>query len=139
MQRFEEDASDSVLFRVALPLPLFDRNQGNRAAAGHELERIRDEHRTASITLQTELTEAYARLESAYERAQMLGEKVVPIMESTFEAAQEGYRQGKLGYLDMLDGQRALFDARASLTDATEAYHMTNIDIERLTGADTGQ
>lgn len=134
IQRFEEDASDALLFSLALPLPLFDRNQGNRAAADYERERIRHAHQVAILELQAELTDTHARLETAYARAKTLGEKVVPAMENAFVAAQEGYRQGKFDFLDMLDAQRTLFEARASLTDATETYHHARIDIERLTG-----
>ncbi len=139
LQRFEDDASDAVRFGIALPLPLFDRNHGNVAAARHELDRIREERRAATIDLHLALTDAYTRFGTAHERVKTLGESVVPTMESAFEAAQEGYRQGKFGYLDMLDTQRALFEARAALIDATETYHSARTDLERLTGDDAGR
>ncbi len=134
LQRFAEDSSDAVLFGIALPLPLFNRNQGRIEAARHERDRIREERRSAHTALQAELAVAYAAFDSSHERARTLREKIVPTMERAFEVAHEGYRQGKFSYLDMLDAQRAVLDARASLIDAIETRYTTRADIERLTG-----
>jgi cobalt-zinc-cadmium efflux system outer membrane protein len=132
--QYEEDGTDALAFGVGLPLPLFDRNQGNIAAATHELSKAEAERSAAELALATELGETHAALTAAHQRVATLQGKVVPVMEGAFEAAHEGYRQGKFGFLDMLDAQRGLFEAKGALVDALSGYHSALIDVQRITG-----
>jgi len=133
LQRFEEDGTDSIAFGVGLPLPLFNRNQGNIAAVKHELDRAQAARRAVRTSLKAELIQAHAEFTSAHRRVLTLRSKVIPAMEQAFEAAHEGYRQGKFGFLDMLDAQRGLFEAQAAMVDALADYHAARVSIERLT------
>ncbi len=132
-QQFEEDGTDAFAFGVGLPLPIFDCNRGNIAAAQHELAGAEHERAAAEVALSAELAGAHASLATAHARAGALHEKVVPAMEQACAAAQEGYRQGKFDFLDLLDAQRSLFEARKSLVDALEDYHAAWIAIRRMT------
>jgi cobalt-zinc-cadmium efflux system outer membrane protein len=134
VQRFEEDGTGALAFGIGVPLPLFDRNQGNIAAAQHEVAKARAERRAAQTTLAAELAEAHADLTSAHRRALTLRSKVVPAMDEAFNAAHVGYTQGKFGFLDMLDAQRGLFEATGELVDALADYHVALAEIQRLTG-----
>jgi len=134
LQRFEEDGTDSLAFGIGVPLPLFDRNQGNIAAAKHELARAEAARRAAESALATELANEHATLRSAQGRALTLRSKVVPAMEEAFAAVREGYSQGKFGFLDMLDAQRGLLKARGALVDALTDYHVAVAGIQRIMG-----
>ena len=57
-----------------------------------------------------------------------------PAAGTAFDAASEGYRQGKFGYLDVLDAQRTLFEARGQFIETLTAYHKAVADIEHLIG-----
>ncbi|NIQ01614.1 MAG: hypothetical protein GWM98_15520, partial [Nitrospinaceae bacterium] len=46
----------------------------------------------------------------------------------------EGYRFGKFGFLDVLDSQRTLFEARARYLKTLARYHQAVAEVERLTG-----
>ncbi|MFC1452556.1 TolC family protein [Verrucomicrobiota bacterium] len=133
VHRYEEDGTDSISFGIGLPLPVFDRNRGNTSAARHELEKARSEQRAAAASLKAQLAQAHADLASAHGRARALALKVVPATTEAFEAVREGYQQGKFGFLDMLDAQRGLFEAKASLIDSLEDYHGAATAIERIT------
>jgi cobalt-zinc-cadmium efflux system outer membrane protein len=63
-----------------------------------------------------------------------LQQDVLPATHETFQATQEGYRQGKFGFLDVLDAQRTLFETRGQFLEALTAYHQAVADIERLIG-----
>lgn len=43
--------------------------------------------------------------------------------------------EGKFGFLELLDSQRALFEARGKFIEALATYHKATADIERLTGS----
>jgi hypothetical protein len=51
-----------------------------------------------------------------------------------FVATETGYSAGKFGFLNVLDAQRALFDAHSLLLDRREYYALALAKLERLTG-----
>ncbi len=131
--QFEEDGTEAFAFGLGMPLPVFDRNRGNITAAQHELAKAESELSAATGALAAELAEVHSGLTTAHQRVGTLRSKVVPAMEQVYQAAHEGYQQGKFGFLDMLDAQRGLFEARALLVDALHEYQAALIDIQRIT------
>lgn len=136
--QFEEDGTDGLAFSVGFPLPVFDRNQGNIVAARHDLAKAEAERSAIEVSLVAELAAAYDDLSLSNQRIATLRNKVIPAMEQTFQAAHEGYQQGKLGFLDMLDAQRGLFEVRGAFVDALSAYQAALIDLQRLTATRIG-
>ena len=132
--QFEEDGTDALAFGVGTPLPLFDRNQGGIAAARYGLAKVETEINAARAALSLELAETHATLVTANTKARTLRDKVLPASETAFNAASEGYRQGKFAYVDVLDAQRSLFDVRLQMLDALADYHDALLSLEQLTG-----
>ena len=134
LQRYQEDETDALAFGVGIPLPLFDRNQGNVRAATLELARIKTERAATEVALAADLAAIHTVWTTAHQRVNALRNNVVPAMEEAFAGAQEGYQQGKFGFLDMLDSQRVLIDAKAGLLDALSEYHIARANVQRITG-----
>ena len=61
-------------------------------------------------------------------------EELLPGAQQAFDAAQTGYLDGKFGYLEVLDTQRTLSEAKSRYLDVLAAYHKAAADVERLTG-----
>lgn len=134
--RYVNDIDETVFVAgLSLPLPVFDRNQGGIQAArlrsiqGGRLEEA------ARIQVRTALAETYQALDAAFIEVRMTRDEVLPSAELAFEAAEEAFRQGKIGALDLFDAQRTLFKARRQQIDALLAYHLTVVAGERLIGA----
>lgn len=134
MQRFEETDDSAVVFGLAVPLPLFDRNQGGIERATANLGRTRQEAEAARIKARAALSRAVHALAAAYDQVNILQDEVLPKAQQAFEAAQRGYREGKFDYLYVLDAQRTLFETRARLVDTAETYQQARADVGRLTG-----
>jgi outer membrane protein, heavy metal efflux system len=133
--RYHSRTSDTALImQLTLPIPVFDRHQGALLAARYQLARAGEERRSAEVRVLTELAATYTELSSAYAEATTLQNDVLPGAQSAFEAFSEGYRQGKFGFLDVLDAQRTLFEARGQYLEALTAYHRAVADMERLIG-----
>jgi cobalt-zinc-cadmium efflux system outer membrane protein len=135
VQRFEESDDYAFVFGVSLPLPLFDRNQGDIRGTRYRLAQAETDRRAAEMAAHTTLTDTYAALASAHAEVLALERDVLPAAERAFEAARTGYRQGKFGYLDVLDAQRTLFESRARRIKALTAYHKALAVIESLLGS----
>ena len=132
-QRFAEDDTDAVAFGFSMPIPLFNRNQGNVAAAGHELTRLETERFSRELRLKTELSEAYAKLTEARQRGELLDQKILPALRTAFDSTYAGYQDGQLGFLDMLEAQRSVFETSARRVDALADYHLAATAVAKLT------
>ena len=130
------DGVDETAFvaGLAMPIPAFDRNQGAilearlRGAQGEALRRA------AAVRVKTELAIVYQALDAAYLETAILRTEVEPSAESAVAAAEEAFRQGKIGALGLLDAQRTLFSIRRKSVDAHATYHRAVVAIERLIG-----
>jgi cobalt-zinc-cadmium efflux system outer membrane protein len=133
-KRAEDLNADAAIVGVSIPLPFFDRNQGNIKAAKYELNRVETQQQAAVTETYRALQQAYNTLESSYHEVQQLQEQVMPGAETAFEAAQIGYRQGKFDYLEVLDAQRTLFSSRTRYIQALAEYNRAVAEVERLIG-----
>ena len=76
----------------------------------------------------------YASLAFAFSAAETLKNQVLPGAQKAFDLINEGYRFGKFGFLNVLDSQRTLFQAKAQYLSSLTAYHKAVADVERLIG-----
>ena len=133
-RRFHDTGNDAIVVGASVPLPLFDRNRGGIDDATSRLEAARREAQAVRTRLQAALAEAYRALASASVEATLLDRDILPGAETAYDAAQEGYRGGRFGMLDVLDSQRTLFGARQRRVQALAAFHRAAAEIDRLTG-----
>lgn len=134
IRRFEDDGALAAVASITLPLPLFDRNTGGIAAAQHNALGAEQKQSVARLRAATELAEVHNRLQNASAEAAAIRETLLPAAQKAFDAADMGYRQGKFGFLEALDAQRTLIEARSRQLAALAAYHKAAADLERLTG-----
>ena len=130
-----DDWEHSLVLEASLPLPIFHRNQGAIREAELNQEKLGDEQRAWESEVNAALAESFSVAESSRERIDGIAQRVLPAIEKTYTLTQEGYQRGKFAFLDVLDAQRAVVDARLELLDARIAYHQSIADIERLAGA----
>lgn len=133
-RRFEDTDDYAVTVVMAVPIPLFDRNQGSISEAQHRLAKAAEERKAAIIQVKTALSEAYQTLSSSNLEAATLKTTVLPAAQLALDAAREGYQAGKFGYQDVLDAQRTLFEVKANYIDALAGYHKAKAEMERLIG-----
>lgn len=132
--RFEETDDNAVLLSLSIPLPVFGLNPGRVAAARAALMQGLEERRAAEMGVRSALAETYASLAAAHAEVRTLQNDILPSAERTYAAIREGYRAGKFGFLDVLDAQRTLFEARQDYVDALATYHSALAGTERLVG-----
>lgn len=133
-RRFEDRSGDGALVAgVSIPLGVFDRNQGAVARARAEQRRSENELEAARRSL----TREYAALERAIASdaaaVRATEEEVIPQAERALTLAQDGYDRGAFSYLDVLEAQRALSDARQNRVDSLRSYHSNEAALDRLT------
>lgn len=135
IRHFQASDDVALVFGVEIPVPLFDRNQGGRAAARAESSRARALARARRLEVKRALITAHADALAAYRNARSLQRDVLPQAEGAYQSTEDGYRKGLFRLVDVLDAQRTLFEARSEHVNALERYHSASAEIERLVGA----
>lgn len=119
---------------ISIPLPFFDRNQGATYAALMQAEKASDEFQLTRIRLRTELQQATSQLTVARSSALTLQSTVLPAARQAYDAATRGFDAGKFGFLDVIDAQRSLLQARARYLTALSTAHQAAAAIDRVLG-----
>lgn len=119
---------------LSVPLPIFDRNQGNILRAGAEVNRAEADAERGRLYLDATLTDAERRLDQAWRAADSLRRTVLPAAIEAAGFAREGYAAGRFSLLEVLDAQRVLSDVRDQLNLALLDVQQVRADIARLRG-----
>ena len=117
-----------------MPLPLFDRNQGGSGEAEARLGRVEAEQKAAEVRLGTVLLGLYEEMVHDLHVMKGLEREILPKAEDALRISRDGYAEGRFSYLDVLDAQRTIFDARQEYIEAAASYHQFLVEIERLLG-----
>lgn len=131
---FRDSGDKAFVAGVSIPFPVFNANQGNIAKARAELSKTTHEQRASELTLGTELSKSLQAQQVAYMQATTLKKSILPEAERAFSLSRQGYQEGKFAYLEVLDAERTLADARMQYIEALKEYHLQRANIERLTG-----
>ncbi len=134
VKHHNEDDEVAMVLGVSLPVPLFDRRQGDVLAARLSESAAEQRRREAELRVQSMLSVAYAELIGAHDEATALHQRALPAATEAFEATRRAFDEGKLSFLDVLDAQRTLFELQRRYLDALVAYHAAAADIESLIG-----
>lgn len=133
-RRYEDRNGDGALVAgLSVPLGIFNRNQGAVA-------RARAEERQAELSIEAsrrailrEYTSLSGTIAAEAIAIRSNEEDVIPQAERALDLAQDGYNRGAFSYLDVLEAQRSLSDARQARVDSLRSYHTNEAALDRLT------
>ncbi|SEF38885.1 TolC family protein [Nitrosomonas ureae] len=126
---------NTAIASVMMPLPLFDRNQGNLKEAYQRVDKAEDEQTMTELRLKTELAQTYEAMLAAWNEINLLRDEILPGAKNAFHVMRRGYELGKFGLLELLDAQRVLFQNQLLYVRALANYQRLMNDIERLIAA----
>jgi len=132
VRQFRGSGDVALVGGISMPLPVFDRNQGNIAAARADV--IGAEARRASVLASVTMRarNAIAAVDAAHARVRALEGAAIP---EAFEALQLGrisYREGRASLLELLDAQNAYTAAEGALIDARLALALATAELGRV-------
>lgn len=136
--RHHNVTSDEVAnVQVGIPIPVFDRNQGNLRSAEAQWMAARAEVGRIELDLQDRLAVAYRRYANARQQAERYGHQIVPRAQRSLELVTAGYQQGQVEYLTLLTAQETFLRASLSYLDSLQELWAAAvvIDGQLLTGS----
>lgn len=133
-KRDNELGRTQAIVGLSIPLPLFDRNQGAVYEASKRADKAEDEFQAARLRVLADLQMAAAQLSIARTSLQTLQSTVLPAAQQAYDSASKGFEAGKFGFLDVIDAQRSLLQARARYLSTLSNAYQAATAIDRLLG-----
>lgn len=131
-RRAEESGRSQAMLTLTVPLPIFDTNRSAEVEALKRQDKARHDAGAAVLRLRADVAVAKARLQASVTEARLSEQDILPGALSAHETTTKGFELGKFGFLDVLDSQRTLLQARSQHLKALAEAHLAAAEIERL-------
>ena len=122
---------EQALVALKVPLPIFNRNQGNLQEALRREDKAAEELQATQTALAATALQALENVSARRRDAELLRHEVLPGARSTYEAATIGFENGKFSFLEVLDAQRSANDALIAFIGVRQARLNSAVEIGR--------
>lgn len=116
------NAISAVTFSVAIPLPIFDRNQGEIARTRVAISQAQEQQTAASGQVLTDVKDAYEGVQSNDRLLKMFRSGVLDTAQQSRDISEYAYRRGATPLLDFLDAERNYRSTQLAYRQALAAY-----------------
>ena len=134
---FRNEDPNMVMFTVGIDIPVW---QSKYRAGIREAERLTASSRAALKASRQQagldVQQAYFNVKSARAALDLYRNTLIPQAQSRFDASEASYRGGTVSFLDLLDSQRFLLNARVMAAMAESNLGMQIARLERALGTD---
>lgn len=129
--QYDNATQDTIAgVQVGLPMPIFNRNQGNIRRAQAEVAVARGEVRRVALELQQRLAAAFEQYENARCQVEKYASEILPNAQTSLELVTAGYRQGEFNYVTLLTAQRTFFQVNLAYVEAIRDLRSATVAIE---------
>lgn len=128
---------NSLGFFFSIPLPVFNRNQGEIGRAQEEQMQIDARLRALEADIRNEINTAWQQYETARTLLSQIESEMLGRARRVLEAIGYSYRSGEASFVDLLDAQRAFNDTMQSYNEARAEYARSLYLIDSTIGKDT--
>ena len=135
VRQLRETGDRALVASLSVPLPLFDRNQGNVAAARSDIQAAEARRNSVLTNTQAAIANARAALDAADARVAALAGSAINQAREALRLAELSYRAGKSSLIELLDAQQAYSETQAELIAARRARAEAQATLERQAAA----
>lgn len=122
VRHFKETNDNALVAEINLPLPIFDRNQGNRAEAQANYYKKLAEQQQANFDVTQQIMSAYQTALQALQETQITRSKILPKARAALDLAIAGYKQGRYSYIELATAQQQLLTEEQNYWQAHAKY-----------------
>ena len=108
------------LFQVTMPMPLWNRNQGNIASAQANITAAVGQYGRVQNELSSRAALALADYRAAGQRVDRYEKEILPRANELLKISQQGYAAGQFDFLRLLQAQRVLLETNLTYVNAQE-------------------
>ena len=119
---------------LSVPLPLFNRNQAERAETRARAVQANIRQSSLDKTIDRELEEAYASLATAAEELGLFRKEILDKALENLDLMNLSYKEGKIGFFEVRLAQKDTLDAQLAYLDAQLRAQLAMNALEKATG-----
>lgn len=134
--RAPEGSTNIVLGVVSLPIPVFARNQGDRATARAELSVARAEFGAVQQLLAGRIAEARSEVVAAAKRTRTYGTEILPRFEENLTLLRRSFELGEIDIMALSTGRERFLRIQNDALLAQRDYFVALAGLERIVGVD---
>jgi len=113
---------NAATFAVSVPLPFFNRNQGEIARTKHVLTQTQQLQAAARGQVMTDVRDAYEALQTSDQIAQYYRSGYLDVAQKSRDISEYAYHRGAASLLDFLDAERSYRATQLAWRQAVAAY-----------------
>jgi len=113
-----EERDDVVMGGVTIPIPVFNRNQGERVRAKAAARRTAAVARSLQLEIESEIRRSYANYEAATRSLAAFDADVLRSQDENLELIEAMFQAGKIRYVDVILLQREVIEGRLGYLNA---------------------
>lgn len=126
--------SNSVGVFLEVPLPVFNRNQGEIARAAEEKRQLELRLRAREAALAGEVDDAYQQYRTARDLLDEIEKTMIGQAREVRDTTEYSYKRGEATLLELLDAQRAFNETMQSYHEARAEYARALYLLDSVTG-----
>ncbi len=126
--------ANSLGFYLGLPLPFFDRNQGEIQGARQTHEQVIAETNAFRTSVDKEVAAAIAEYVAAEDLLSAIESGMTAEATEVRDTSEYAYRRGEVSFVEFLDAQRAFNETMRSYQAAMARYALAGYRIDWVTG-----
>jgi cobalt-zinc-cadmium efflux system outer membrane protein len=132
--RYILDDFDTVGFNLSLPLPVFDQNRAQIAAAVANLHQAEAQDRSTELAVEQGVRSDLAQIATSRARIDAFEKVILPKARRSVTLTEESYQAGKVLYLNVIAARQNFNQQRQDYATELLAYETAMADLERLLG-----
>ena len=127
-------SGNSVGLFFSMPLPVFNKNQGEIERARREQDQIVARMRSLEQEIQAEVENAFEQYETARQLVDRIEVDLLSRAKRVREVTDFSYRRGESTFVELLDAQRTYNETMQGYNEARAEYGRTMFLIDAITG-----
>lgn len=131
-ERDQIQQATQVSTLLSIPVPVFNRNQGNIAHAAADIREALAEVRRTELALRDLLADAFRRYETAQAQVEELRNEILPDAEENVDLTTTGYKAGEIAFLQVLSARQTYFQSSLAYVEALTEIRKVVVEIDGL-------
>ena len=128
----QEDGAWKAGPALGFEIPLFDRNQGQRAMAAAVLRQRQEEYHALAVEIRSAVRAAQRRLLTTWQTALSYQDDILPLQEKILEQVQLQYNAMQVGTPRLLLAKQQQIDAGRDYIQALYNYHVARVAFDQI-------
>lgn len=128
----------SLFVGLSVPLPIFDRNNGNYARASFAATQLEIEKQQLIRNLELEIKRRWLALEASYEEVLCYQESILKNVQTSCSHAHASFESGKIEFLESLEQKKNCLEIEGKYLEALAEFYDARIEYKKLLGPSLG-